>query len=653
MSVSVGPRAPRTQLEKDLRGAAERDELRLLYQPVVTIGDGSLAAVEALVRWEHPSRGLLAPDEFIPLAEESDLIVELGDWVIHEACRQIKRWRNAHRAKLGVRVSVNISARQLAPALIDTINRALAENEVAPSELALEITESLLIEESESSLEILHAVERLGLAIVLDDFGTGYSSLSYLKRFPLDQLKLDRSFISELAQDPRSAKIVAATIELARAFGMTVVAEGVETPDQLDLLHKLGCDYAQGYHFARPGPESAIFERILGAFELDRQLAEQPPTVAEESAIETAAADAEERINIHNQVVVGRMAMILFTVGSVLAIPADLVMGAPSPLAVVLLTLMGLSSGAVCYFVPWSRISPVWLHVLAVVATVEVTVSVFAIGSHASVLTSFYLLVATVAGYGLRSRRAVAGHVLVIAVAMSLPLLFAERGEVDAASRIMVSFLVLIVTVSVVVWLRERVDAGYAELRILAARDPLTEVGNYRLLHERLEYELLRHGRERRELSVLLIDLDRFKQVNERLGHAAGDDVLRRVAGTLRDSVRRQDTVARQGGDEFAILAPGTDREGAQMLATRIRDRLGRVKFAGHSVSATIGVAVYPRDGVSTQALLARADGQLLSNKLRTRERDPGSPASRVDGATEPRTEPVKPSRALARRPAR
>jgi diguanylate cyclase (GGDEF)-like protein len=211
--------------------------------------------------------------------------------------------------------------------------------------------------------------------------------------------------------------------------------------------------------------------------------------------------------------------------------------------------------------------------------------------------------------------------VLVIACAMALPLLFAERGSVDAAPRIMVSFLVLVlvVTVTVVVWLRERVDAGYAELRALAARDPLTDVGNYRLLHERLEYELLRHSRERRELAVLLIDLDRFKQVNERLGYAAGDDVLRRVAGTLRDAVRRQDTVARQGGDEFAILVPSTDREGAAMLAARISDRLGRVQFAGDTVSATIGLAVYPRDGVTTQALLARADGQLLGGKLRSR----------------------------------
>jgi diguanylate cyclase (GGDEF)-like protein len=620
MTTSAVFTTPQAQLENELRGAAERGELRLLYQPVVAIGDGSLVAAEALIRWQHPTRGLLAPDAFVPLAEESDLIVELGEWVIREACRQIKTWRDAHRAKLGVRVSVNISARQLTPALIETIKQALAKNHVSPSELALEITESLLIEETERSLEILHALERLGLAIVLDDFGTGYSSLSYLKRFPLDQLKLDRSFISELAEDPRSAKIVAATIEMGRAFGMTVVAEGVETSAQLDLLHKLGCDYAQGYYYARPGPASAIFERILDAFEVDSELAERPPEVADASAIENASADAERQLSTQNQVVVGRMAMILFTVGSVLAIPADLVMGAPSPLAVILLTLMGLTSGAVCYAVPWSRVSPVWLHVLAIVATIEVTASVFALGAHASVLTSFYLLVATVAAYGLRSRRAVAAQVLVIAVAMCLPLLFAERGAVDAAPRIMVSFLVLTVTVTVVVWLRERIDSGYAELRALAARDPLTDVGNYRLLHQRLEYELLRHARERRELAILLIDLDDFKQVNERLGHAAGDDVLRRVAGTLRDAVRRQDTVARQGGDEFAILAPSTDREGAAMLAARISDRLARVQFAGDTVSATIGLAVYPRDGVTTQALLARADGQLLGAKLRSRE---------------------------------
>jgi diguanylate cyclase (GGDEF)-like protein len=148
------------------------------------------------------------------------------------------------------------------------------------------------------------------------------------------------------------------------------------------------------------------------------------------------------------------------------------------------------------------------------------------------------------------------------------------------------------------------------------ARDPLTEVGNYRLLHERLDYELIQHEREHTQLAVLLIDLDRFKQVNERLGHAAGGDVLKRVAVTLKEAVRQQDTVARQGGDEFAVLAPGTDAEGAAMLAARVHERVKLVQFAGDSVDATIGWAVYPRDGVTPEALLARADEALMSGKL-------------------------------------
>jgi diguanylate cyclase (GGDEF)-like protein len=169
---------------------------------------------------------------------------------------------------------------------------------------------------------------------------------------------------------------------------------------------------------------------------------------------------------------------------------------------------------------------------------------------------------------------------------------------------------------AVIAYLRELLEGSAAELRELAASDPLTEVGNYRLLHERLNSELARHDRDGGELAVLLIDLDRFKQVNERRGHAAGDDVLRRVAHTLRETVRPQDTVARQGGDEFAVLAPHTDAEGAAMLAARIRDRLSRVQFAGDSIGATVGLAVFPGDGRSPPELLAHADGELMANKL-------------------------------------
>ncbi|HEY2006636.1 MAG TPA: GGDEF domain-containing protein, partial [Solirubrobacteraceae bacterium] len=159
-------------------------------------------------------------------------------------------------------------------------------------------------------------------------------------------------------------------------------------------------------------------------------------------------------------------------------------------------------------------------------------------------------------------------------------------------------------------------EGSAAELRELASCDPLTEVGNYRLLHERLEAEIARHDRDQAPLAVLLIDLDRFKQVNERRGHAAGDDVLRRVARTLRETVRPQDTVARQGGDEFAVLAPDTDAEGAAMLAARIRDRLGRVQFAGDSIGATVGGAVFPGQGRTPDELLAHADEELMANKL-------------------------------------
>jgi diguanylate cyclase (GGDEF)-like protein len=614
----------RVAIEADLRAGLDRGELRLFYQPVVTTADLSLAAVEALVRWQHPTRGLLGPGEFINLAEESDLIIALGAWVIEEACEQIQRWRDAHPAQLGVRVSVNVSARQLSPALVDTVAAALARTGVAPSQLALEITESLLIEQTESARELLAALKAIGVAIVLDDFGTGYSSLSYLNEFSLDQLKLDRSFIAELDRDPRGAKIVAATIEMARALGMTVVAEGIETAKQLAVLQRLGCDFVQGFLFARPEPAAAIFERVLEAYDHDSEVAEQrsPAHPRLETSLGRLAAQGPDEAEPDHQRTLGRMAGVLYLLGGVLALPADLVMGAPSPRAVVLLTLMGVLTGVACLLIPWDRISPRWLELTAALATVEVTVSVVSVGRYATVLTSFYVLIATAVAYAFRDRRAIAAQITLVVVAMALPPLLLADQPSDAGPRTVVAILVLVVTSGVIVYLRERVEGSASELRELAARDPLTEVGNYRLLHQRLEYELTRHQRERRQLSVLLIDLDRFKQVNERLGHAAGDDVLRRVGSTLRDAVRLQDTVARQGGDEFAVLAPGTDDEGAEMLATRLRDRLSRVQFAGDTVGATIGWAIYPSDGLTSQALLAHADARLLAAK-----RSPARPA--------------------------
>ena len=245
--------------ESELRRAIDRDELRLHYQPIVAVDDGALVGVEALVRWQHPERGLVPPAEFIPLAEETGVIVTLGRWVIAEACEQAARWRREHPDWPALGMSVNLSTRQLADReLVDCVSASLRESGLPAGDLTLEITESVLMQEVDSFVEMLQALKATGVRLGLDDFGTGYSSLGYLRRFPLDVLKLDRLFVSELGADPAADSIIAAVIDMARALGMQVVAEGVETDAQLSILRRLGCHLAQGYHFSRPLPPAEL-----------------------------------------------------------------------------------------------------------------------------------------------------------------------------------------------------------------------------------------------------------------------------------------------------------------------------------------------------------------------------------------------------------
>lgn len=255
----------RLGLLADLRHAVARGQLRLHYQPILALEGERVAGVEALVRWQHPQRGLVPPDEFIRLAETRGLIVDIGTWVLREACRQAALWVHAGPGGEALHMAVNISPLQLAPCagLVGSVAEILRDSGVDPSMLVLEITESALMGNAEAALEILTQLKALGVNLAIDDFGTGYSSLVYLKRFPVDVLKVDRSFIGGLGQDPEDSAIVASVVGLARAVGLAAVAEGVETNEQLAALQELGCAFGQGYLWSRPVPAVELDQTVL------------------------------------------------------------------------------------------------------------------------------------------------------------------------------------------------------------------------------------------------------------------------------------------------------------------------------------------------------------------------------------------------------
>ncbi|MGD0378887.1 MAG: EAL domain-containing protein [Acidimicrobiales bacterium] len=248
----------RAALNRDLRGALARRELRTEYQPIVATNDGRITGVEALLRWAHPVRGIVAPDTIVPLAEQSGLIIEIGRWVLMQACVDLHRWQR-HDEHRELEICVNISASQLmAPDFVAVVGEVLAETRTDPKRVTLEVTESVFIQDSDRALVVLNQLKRLGVKLALDDFGTGYSSLSYLKQFPVNIVKIDRAFIADLGREPTSRLIVSAIVRLAHSLQMTVVAEGIESANQYDEVVALDCDSYQGYFFARPASAVAL-----------------------------------------------------------------------------------------------------------------------------------------------------------------------------------------------------------------------------------------------------------------------------------------------------------------------------------------------------------------------------------------------------------
>jgi diguanylate cyclase (GGDEF)-like protein len=241
------------QMENDLRRAIEREELRVYYQPIVALENGQLAGFEALIRWQHPERGFINPSDFIPLAEDTGLIVPLGLWILKRACQQLCQWQWQSPANRSLFMSVNLSGKQVAqPDLVENIRDILDETHVDAKHLKFEITESAVMENAEMAARLLKRLKALGVQLSIDDFGTGYSSLSYLHRFPVNTLKIDRSFVGRIGEAAENIEIVRTVISLAENMGMEVVAEGIETLSQLAQLRKLKCQYGQGYLFSRP-----------------------------------------------------------------------------------------------------------------------------------------------------------------------------------------------------------------------------------------------------------------------------------------------------------------------------------------------------------------------------------------------------------------
>jgi EAL domain-containing protein (putative c-di-GMP-specific phosphodiesterase class I) len=243
-----------------LRRALAQNEFLLHYQPQVSLSTGRIIGVEALLRWQHPQLGLIAPGRFIGLAEETGLILPIGDWLLRQACGQACAW--LHAGVPAVPVAVNLSAKQFSTAIVETVRRILDQTGLDPKLVELELTESLSMEDPENTVGILASLKEMGVGLAIDDFGTGYSNLSYLKRFPVDRLKLDQSFVRDLTSDPDDLAIARAVISMAHSLRLSVIAEGVETEGQLAILAQNGCDEVQGYFFSRPVDADACAKQL-------------------------------------------------------------------------------------------------------------------------------------------------------------------------------------------------------------------------------------------------------------------------------------------------------------------------------------------------------------------------------------------------------
>ncbi len=318
----------------------------------------------------------------------------------------------------------------------------------------------------------------------------------------------------------------------------------------------------------------------------------------------------------NERLLIGRLAGLLFLVGALGSIPVNQLFEPAVDARAHLVTALGVASGLLCFVLPWDRIAERRFHVLPPIAAIEVALTMWGVSPHGLAYSWFLVFIVVFAGYAFESRKAVAAHSLWASAVLAVPIVTTTDDRmVNAVAESLIALPILLVTAGVVVHLRERLTSAIAAVGAEARLDPLTGVGNYRLLDERLRYEVLRHRRTGRPLSVVVLDLDNFKAVNDVLGHLAGDQLLREVAESLRKSVREADTVIRQGGDEFCIVAPETSADEAALLVGRVKHALRGLVAVGEPLSTSAGCATFPDDATSPELLLAQADHEQRRDK--------------------------------------
>ncbi|MDO9074303.1 MAG: EAL domain-containing protein [Rubrivivax sp.] len=568
----------RGNLETELRLAIAGGQLFVVYQPIVALADGSAAGVEALVRWRHPQRGTVPPGEFIEIAEETGLIAPLGAFVLNSACRQFVQWQQTLGEAAPRVLSVNLSRAQLAdPALAAQVQHALQNAGLAPGCLQLEITESLAAEDPQIRAG-LHALKVLGLTLALDDFGTGYSSLASLHQWPVDVIKIDRSFVSQLETSAHHRVLVEATVRVARSLGMGTVAEGVETAGQAAALRALQCDKGQGYLYARP----------LAADEATRWLAAQParPLAPPPGAPAPTALRAEVAERLLERLDRAAIAVALFDPDERLAYANHSFLD-----------------------VHWKGLdgTPTWEEIMRM-----------AHRCRQGVLIETPDIDGWLAGVRQRYRRQ--------------PLRSFESDLTDgrwmrvieetAADGWMLSVSSDVTSLKVnESALRQARDAAL----IASITDPLTGLPNRRHVFAQLQELLTEATQLRVPLTVAVIDLDEFKAINDSHGHGVGDQVLKVFAHRLCASLRPRDMLGRIGGEEFLLMLANTGPAGAARVLGEVRAALQvdlRLPQApGLCVNFSAGVT-QAEAGDSVETLWQRADRGLYSAKATGRGRD-------------------------------